>query len=493
MGQTIDRERNLIVLYDLALAIGGETTASGLMENMLQRLLFHTGYPVGIIAKRLSWDASPPMGLAPVLIEAVIGDNKLAENEGKIIGLPPDILSQTGIATTAPQTLVHFPSRKAFSQALTLPIPNYGAIVLLSRGPQSQNLDARMLAPIMERFATAIAMCREQEGYNDAFQRIMRASLEQSPVSIVVMDRAKQIIFSNPAFSAYFGYSIDEAKGQDLAILIADDSADLLDQIWQTVTDGTIWRGELHRRRKDGSEFWVNSTISPLRDSMGQVSHVMSVSEDITERKAQELRLKETVSRLDSVLRQTITAFSTATVHTDPYTAGHEYRVADLCVVLGERLGLAPDRLLGLELAARSHDIGQIRVPAEILLRSGSLSELEFEFIKLHVDAGWEILKNIDFPWPVAEIVRQHHENLDGTGYPRGLSGDKILPESRILRIADTVESLSSHRPFRAAHTRQEVIAQLMEMRGVKLDADMVDACIAILSGGYEFPPPPRL
>lgn len=194
------------------------------------------------------------------------------------------------------------------------------------------------------------------------------------------------------------------------------------------------------------------------------------------------------VERLDKVIRQTVDAFATATVHTDPYTAGHERRVADLALVLGKRLGLSDDRLVGLELAARSHDIGQLKIPSEILLRPHSLTALEFKFIQLHVEAGWEILKTIDFPWPVADIVLQHHENFDGTGYPRGTSGDGILLEARIIRAADMVEAMSSHRPFRAAYTRQEVLHKLSAASGKSLDPVVAEICLQVLSDGYSFP-----
>lgn len=195
------------------------------------------------------------------------------------------------------------------------------------------------------------------------------------------------------------------------------------------------------------------------------------------------------VKRLDRVIRQTIDAFTTATVHTDPYTAGHERRMADLSLALGRKLGFDEDRLMGLELAARAHDIGQLKIPSEILLRPHALSALEFKFVQLHAEAGWEILRWIDFPWPVAEIVRQHHENFDGTGYPSGLRGDAILLEARIIRAADMVEALSSHRPFRAACTREEVIQQIAAARGCALDPRIADLCLEILAQGYAFPP----
>ena len=194
------------------------------------------------------------------------------------------------------------------------------------------------------------------------------------------------------------------------------------------------------------------------------------------------------VRRLDQVIRQTIDAFATATVHTDPYTEGHEKRVADLSLTLGRKLKFSDDQLMGLELAAKAHDVGQLKVPSEILLRPHGLTPLEFKFIQQHSEAGWEILSTIDFPWPVAEIVRQHHENFDGTGYPSGLAGEAILLEARIIRAADLVEALSSHRPFRPARSREEVIQQLTSERGRALDPQIADFCLELLAEGYAFP-----
>jgi hypothetical protein len=208
------------------------------------------------------------------------------------------------------------------------------------------------------------------------------------------------------------------------------------------------------------------------------------------ERQALDGLLQNRLDKLDAMLRQTIDAFTRFTIHTDPYTAGHEARVSDLCVALGRRIGFDDDRLRGMELAAKTHDIGQMQIPAEILLRPRRLTPLEFEFVKKHPDVGWEILRSIDFPWPVANIVRQHHENFDGTGYPQGLKGEEILIEARILRVADMLEALCSHRPFRSALSLADALETLKDARGTALDPQIVDHCVDLVSqGAYRFPP----
>jgi HD-GYP domain-containing protein (c-di-GMP phosphodiesterase class II) len=161
----------------------------------------------------------------------------------------------------------------------------------------------------------------------------------------------------------------------------------------------------------------------------------------------------------------------------DPYTAGHQKRVAGLARAIGEELGLPADRRDGLHTAGLIHDLGKISVPAEILSKPSKLTAIEFSMIKVHPQAGFDILKSIEFPWPVARMVLEHHERLDGTGYPGGLRGEDILLESRILAVADVVEAISSHRPYRPALGIEAALDEIEVRRGIFYDAAVVDAC----------------
>lgn len=196
---------------------------------------------------------------------------------------------------------------------------------------------------------------------------------------------------------------------------------------------------------------------------------------------AAEKSLDEKNSALRQMLRQTIDALATATARRDLSTAGHEHRVSELAVEIGRQLGFDEERLEGLSLAAIIHDIGQIQVPAEILTRPRRLTPEEFELVKMHAEAGYDILKDIRFPWPIAEIVYQHHENLDGSGYPRGLKGDQILPEARIIHVADSIDAILSHRPFRRAATLDVAIAEIQSGKGAQYDPVVVDICVKLL------------
>lgn len=192
-----------------------------------------------------------------------------------------------------------------------------------------------------------------------------------------------------------------------------------------------------------------------------------------------ELALEDALGTIAAVLEQR-----------DPYTAGHQKHVATLALAIGRELKLDEKRLHGLYLGAMVHDIGKIQVPVEILTKPGKLTPQEFNLVKEHPGAGYQVLKDIALPWPIARMIYQHHEYLDGSGYPHGLKGDEILLEARILTVADIVESMSSDRPYRAALGIPQAREQIMQMRGHQLDVDVVDACLRILDRGEFIPQP---
>lgn len=194
--------------------------------------------------------------------------------------------------------------------------------------------------------------------------------------------------------------------------------------------------------------------------------------------------LQDQQRQLKQALLATIRSLAATLEKRDPYTAGHQNRVADLAEAIGRDLGLAPDRLEGLRLGALVHDIGKVQVPSEILTFPGRLSEEQFALMKTHCQAGYDILKDVDLPWPVAEMVHQHHERLDGSGYPQGLVGEAIILEARIIAVADVVESMTTHRPYRAALGLEVALAEIGKGRGVGFDAAVVDACVALAARG---------
>lgn len=162
----------------------------------------------------------------------------------------------------------------------------------------------------------------------------------------------------------------------------------------------------------------------------------------------------------------------------DPYTAGHQRRVSELASAMAKELGWPAEQVQAIRIAGDIHDIGKISIPAEILSKPAKLNEVEFSLIKTHPQVGYEILKNIDFPWPLAQIVLQHHERIDGSGYPSGLQSDDILPEAKLLAVADTVEAMASHRPYRPALGIERALAEILKFKGILFDSDAVDVCL---------------
>ncbi len=200
-----------------------------------------------------------------------------------------------------------------------------------------------------------------------------------------------------------------------------------------------------------------------------------------------EERVAERTARLRHTLQDTVEAFCRAMETRDPYTATHQRRVSQLAEAIGAELGLEEERLVGLRMGGLLHDLGKLRVPAEILAKPGRLTELEMGLVKEHANTGFEILERIDFPWPLAQVVLQHHERLDGSGYPAGLSGDAILQEARIIGVADVVEAMASHRPYRPALGLDVALDEIRKHSGTRYDAEVVEACEALFKdGGFE-------
>lgn len=218
-----------------------------------------------------------------------------------------------------------------------------------------------------------------------------------------------------------------------------------------------------------------------------ELTRLRSHLEVIVQERTEELREKE--EKLRTSLIDFITALSATLEMRDPYTAGHQRRVAHLANAIAIELGLSQDQINGLYLASVVHDFGKILVPAEILSKPGRLNDLEYGLIKMHPQTGHEILKGIDFPWPIAQTVLQHHERQSGNGYPRGLKDSEILPEAKILAVADVVEAMVSHRPYRAGLGVEVALQELRRNRGELYDPLVVDACLGLfLEKGYQLP-----
>jgi len=206
-----------------------------------------------------------------------------------------------------------------------------------------------------------------------------------------------------------------------------------------------------------------------------------ALTAEVEERKKAQAELQQSLGRLQKTMEGTIYTISFMSEIRDPYTAGHERRVCQLACAIARELGLPKEQIEGIRVASLLHDIGKISVPIEILARPGQLRDFEINIIRIHAHEGFDILKKIEFPWPVAQTVLQHHERMDGSGYPKGLSGSEIILEARILAVADVVEAMSSHRPYRPGLGIEKALEEIRRNRGVQYDAQVVDACLLLL------------
>jgi putative nucleotidyltransferase with HDIG domain len=232
--------------------------------------------------------------------------------------------------------------------------------------------------------------------------------------------------------------------------------------------------------RKDGSTFWSESTFRLVRDDSGKPYGIIGVGRDITERKKSEEELTKINERLEKAMTGAVETISLISELRDPYTAGHQTQVAQLAATIAEEMGLPERKVRAIRLAGTLHDIGKVSVPSEILSKPGRLSNIEMAMIKGHPKVGMDILKSIDFPFPICKFVVQHHERMDGSGYPAGLKGEDIYIEARILAVADVVSAMGSHRPYRAMLGIEKALEEIEKNKGTLYDPAVVDACLAL-------------
>jgi len=314
-----------------------------------------------------------------------------------------------------------------------------------------------------------------------------RAVMEQSGDPILIVDlQTKRVLEANSALRNLLGYTpeeMDELNIYDITDGIAMDVGREIDEIFK---NRRSFLGERTYRRKDGTmiQIWMSSSIVAYR---GQ-KVLCIVARDITQQKHIQEELKKSVRTLTKTL-EGVTSMISAIIKTkDPYTADHQLRVSQLACAIAEEMGLEAERIEGLRTAALMHDLGKIYLPAELLAKPDALNETEMKLFKNHPQDGYNILKKITFPWPVPQIVLQHHERIDGSGYPLGISGAEIITESRILGIADVVEAMVYFRPYRPARGVSEALKEIGMFKGSLYDAEAVKVCIRLFNQkGFKF------
>lgn len=331
-------------------------------------------------------------------------------------------------------------------------------------------------------FATVrdITLRKQAEEALRAAEEQFRSLVEQSIAGICIIQDGVYA-YVNPRFAEIFGYdSYRELLGRDPASLAAEkDRAKVKEHIRLRI-EGKVRTVDYTATalRKDGSTIEIGVRSSPLL-YRGRPA-VVSMLQDISEKQRAEEQIKRYIVQLQNAFMQTVEVATTMGEMRDPYTHGHERRVAEIGVAIGVELGFDALRLEGLRVIGYLHDIGKITVPSEILSKPGKLNAAEFALIKGHPQAGFDILKGVEFPWPVAQVVLQHHERLDGSGYPQGLKGDEIMLEARVLAVADTVEAMSSHRPYRPGLGIENGLAEIERGRGTLYEPLVVGACLQL-------------
>ncbi len=239
----------------------------------------------------------------------------------------------------------------------------------------------------------------------------------------------------------------------------------------------------------DEKNAFIPAEITLLEEMAQDLSFGVNALRTRQERDSAAEKIRQQILQLQSNLEDTIRAIASIVERRDSYTAGHQRRVADLACTIARQMGLPDEQVHGIEIAGIVHDLGKIQIPSDILSKPGKISVNEFALIKEHPQVGFEILKDIDFPWPVAQTVLQHHERLDGSGYPQGLKGNDIILEARILIVADVIEAMSSHRPYRPGLGMDVALAEIVRLRGIHFDSNVVDACLTVFrEHKYRFP-----
>lgn len=337
----------------------------------------------------------------------------------------------------------------------------------------------------------------------------LRAILEGSPTPTFVIDRGHRVIGWNKALEELTGVRSEDVIDTDShsKILYGEKRPTVVDLLVDGAADLTAeirkWYGGHYRRSElleeayeatgpfsfPGKEpHWLHFTSAAIRDGKGEMIGAIETMTDISPLKRAEDELRENVERLKKVMSGVIRAIDVIVETRDPYTAGHQHQVARLATTIATGMGLPADTVEAIFVAASIHDLGKIYVPSEILSKPGRISDIERGFIRTHPQVGYDILKSIDFPWPIAEIVLQHHERMNGSGYPRGLKDGDIRIEARIIGLADVVESMGSHRPYRPTLGIEKALDEIRTNRGILYDSDVVDICLALFQEkGFRF------
>ncbi|EFL50500.1 putative PAS/PAC sensor protein [Solidesulfovibrio fructosivorans JJ]] len=432
----------------------------GVVALDLARRLSQLGYAVcgptdrGEDALRLARDLSPDIVLMDIVLDGALDGVDAAGRIRDELAVPVVFLT----AHADPETLRRAGAAGPYGY-ITKPFENRDL---------TTTLDIALYKSRMER------RLRDNEQWT-------AMTLHYLGEGVITADPQGLVRFANPMAETLLGVSAARLLGRDLATLYKT----LRDPEQGDIPDGLEGAREVAILcREDGSRLPVEQTLSSILDDRGRALGTVLVFRDISRRRDVERALRDSVAGLRLALTETVNALTVTSETRDPFTAGHQERVSRLAEALAKALGFSDEEREGVRMAGLVHDIGKIHVPSEILTKPEALSAMEMGIVRDHSTVGFDILKDVPFPWPLARMVLEHHERCDGSGYPAGLRREDMHPGSRILAVADVVEAMTAHRPYRSAWSLEHALAELAKGRGRLYDADVVDACLSLFERG---------
>ncbi len=337
-----------------------------------------------------------------------------------------------------------------------------------------------MYRDITDRKDAEEAVRRSEERY--------RAIVNQQQELIVRFSPDWRVSFANEAYCKFYGVSADEVIGTPILDHVPADKREItINHLKSLGRENRTRTSEEETQLPSGEIRCLQWADTVLIDNDGNITEYQSVGRDITDRKAMEESLLLSGEKLEKLLEDTVKLLAGTMRIRDIYTADHQENVARLVKAIAEEMGLSEDRSKGLWVAGMIHDIGKLHIPGEILNKPTSLSTIEFEIVKRHAEVGAETLRGVSFPWPIANIIAQHHERLDGSGYPRGLKKEQIIEDALILSVADVVEAMCSHRPFRPAYGLETALETIRDGAGTLFGERPVECCCRVFEKGFLF------
>jgi len=371
----------------------------------------------------------------------------------------------------------------AFTRVIETGEPVYGVEHAVERPDGTRSILSINAAPlrnpegeivgVVRAFSDVTALRRAERNVNESEQRFR--SLVEAAFDGVIIHADGVVLDADSKVARMLGYEPGELVGAEVLDLIAPESREMI-----AARIGTD-EGERHEAwglRKDGTAFPFEA-CSRQAQYRGQTVRMVAIR-DLSQRKQTEAELERSLAQLRRTMEGVVSVLASTVESRDPHTAGHQRRTTELACAIGQAMGLPADRIEGLRMAASVHDLGKLSVPAEILSRPGKISDLEMDIIRRHPQTGSEVLSGVEFPWPIAQAVLQHHERFDGSGYPGRLAGDEVMIEARIIAVADVVEAMASHRPYRPALGIEAALAEISQQRDKRYDPQVVDACLRL-------------